>query len=82
MKGIGLKMLKVELPYDIGTFMKVKGRNGEVMYCGTVAAYTVTDDGWLIWISGYKQAVTGEYLPEEVELMTEEEIAELVQTFK
>lgn len=67
-------MFRVELPYDIGTFLKVKNKDGKVEYCGTVAAYTVTDDGWLVWVSGYKQPVTGECLPEQVELMTEEEI--------
>lgn len=67
-------MFTVELPYDIGAFLKVKNTDGRVEYCGTVAAYTVTDDGWLVWVSGYKQPVTGECLPEQVELMTEEEI--------
>lgn len=67
-------MFRVELPYDIGTFLKVKNTDGKVEYCGTVAAYTVTDDGWLVWVSGYKQPVTGECFPEQVELMTEEEI--------
>lgn len=67
-------MFTVELPYDIGTFLKVKNAYGKVEYCGTVAAYTVTDDGWLVWVSGYKQPVGGECLPEQVEPMTAEEI--------
>lgn len=70
-------MFTVELPYDIGTFMKVFDKDKNVEYCGTVAAYTICNDGWLVWVSGYKQAVTGEFLPEEVEPMTEEEISEL-----
>lgn len=74
-------MFTIELPYDIGTFMKVKNKHGEVEYCGTVAAYTVTDDEWLVWISGYKEAITGECLPEEVELMTAEEIVELKRKY-
>lgn len=74
-------MFAVELPYDIGTFMKVKKENGEVTYCGTVAAYTVVDDGWLVWVSGYKEAITGEYLPEEVEVMTAEEVEELKKKY-
>lgn len=75
-------MFTVELPYDIGTFMKVKKKNGEVEYYGTVAAYTVVDDGWLVWVSGYKESVTGEYLPEEVELMTEKEVEGLISRLK
>lgn len=74
-------MFTVELPYNIGSFMKVKNSKGEVEYYGTVSAYTVVDDGWLIWVSGYKQSVTGEYLPEEVEPMTEHEINELIQKY-
>ena len=70
-------MFTVELPYDIGTFVKVKTKNNGVQYYGTIAAYTVARDGWLIWVSGYKEAITGEYLPEEVELMTTEEVDEL-----
>lgn len=75
-------MFTVELPYDIGAFMKVKKKNGEVEYYGTVAAYTVANDGWLVWISGYKEAITGECLPEDVELMSEEEIRELIARYK
>ena len=75
-------MLTVELPYDIGTFMKVKNKNGDIEYCGTVAAYTVANDGWAVWVSGYKQPVTGEYLPEEVELMTPEEIKNLISHYE
>ena len=67
-------MFTVELPYNIGTFVKVKTKNGEVDYYGTVAAYTVSQDGYLIWVSGYKEAITGEYLPEEVELISDKEI--------
>lgn len=74
-------MFTVELPYDIGTFMKVKNKDGSIEYCGTVAAYTVADDGWLVWVSGYKEAVTGEYSPDEVELMTEKEIKELKKKY-
>ena len=52
-------MVTVNLPYDYGTFMKVLNEDRTVQYCGTVVAYTVTDDGWLVWVSGYKEAVTG-----------------------
>lgn len=75
-------MFTVKLPYDIGTFVKALKENGEVDYCGTVAAYTICEDGWLVWVSGYKQAVTREYLPEEVEPMTEQEVEELVKKYE
>lgn len=72
-------MIHIDLPYDYGTFVKVKNKNGTVNYCGTVAAYTITDDGWSVWVSGYKEAITGEYLPDEIELMSEKEIEELLK---
>lgn len=75
-------MLKVELLYDIGTYMKVINSEGKTEYCGTVAAYTIVNDGWLVWVSGYKQAVTGEYLPDEVVPMSEEEIIELESKYR
>lgn len=75
-------MIKIELPYDFGTFVKVKDKNREIEYCGIVAAYTVVDDGYLVWVSGYKQAVTGEFLPEDIELMSEEEIEELKKRYE
>lgn len=74
-------MFSVELPYDIGTFVKALKENGKVDYYGTVAAYTICEDGWLVWVSGYRQAVTGEFLPEEVEVMTEWEINELIKKY-
>lgn len=42
-------MVHVELPYDFGTFVKVKWDERHIEYCGTVAAYTVTDEGYLVW---------------------------------
>ena len=72
-------MITIRLPYDIGTFVKVLTKSGEVDYLGTIAAYTVTNDGWLAWVSGYKEAVTGEYLPSEIEQMTDEEIEVLIK---
>lgn len=74
-------MFSVDLPYEIGTFVKVvdpKFERKEPIYCGTVAAYTVcSQTDYCIWVSGYKEACTGEYLPEEVIPMTDEEIQEL-----
>lgn len=76
-------MIKVELPYDIGTFVKVvdpKFERKEPIYCGTVVAYTVGGEHeYCIWVSGYKEACTGEYLPEEVIPMKDEEIENLIK---
>lgn len=74
-------MFKVELPYDIGTFVKVKEEGfKDYNYFGTVASYTVVDeDDYLIWVSGYKEACAGEYLPKEVTPMTDEEIEKLIK---
>ena len=70
-------MFTVTLPYDIGTFMKVKNKDGTVAYKGTVSCYTVTENSYLLWVSGYKEAITGECLLEDVEPMTDEEIYSL-----
>ena len=72
----------VELPYEFGTWMKVLNKDKTIAYCGTVVAYTVTDDGWLVYVSGYKEAVTGEYLPDEVVQMTQREIDELIRRYE
>ena len=75
-------MITVNLPYDYGTFMKVLNEDKTVQYCGTVVAYTVVEDGWLVWVSGYKEAVTGEFEEHEIEVMTEEEIIELKKKYR
>lgn len=75
-------MIHVDLPYDYGTFMKAKDKEtGDVIFCGTVVAYTVCDDGWLVWVSGYRESCCGEFLPEEVEPMTELEIEDLMKKY-
>ena len=75
-------MIHVDLPYDYGTFVKVKCEKYQTEYCGTVAAYTVTDDGYLVWVSAYKESMTGEWLPEHITPMTESEIQELISKYK
>ena len=70
-------MIHVDLPYDYGTFVKVKAKDSTIFFYGTVAAYMVSYDGYLVWVSGYRESWCGEYLPEEVEPMTKKEIAEL-----
>ena len=75
-------MVHVELPYDFGTFVKVKWDERNVEYCGTVAAYTVTDEGYLVWVSAYNESMTGEWLSRHVTPMTEEEIQELIAKYE
>ena len=71
----------VHFPYDIGTFVRVKEEGSEYEEIGTIACYNCVDskkdsDGnqFLIVVSGYKEAWSGEYLLEEIELLTDEEI--------
>ena len=40
-------MIHVDLPHDYGTFVKAKGKDGAVLFLGTIVAYMVTDDGYL-----------------------------------
>ena len=70
-------MIHVELPYDYGTFVKVKNNNGIVTCRGTVSAYMVVEDGYIVLVSRYNQPWETECLPEQVEPMTELEIEEL-----
>lgn len=80
----------VEFPYDIGTFVQVnddmRGQPPHPKECwddlgdiGTIACYNCVDasrndDKFVIVVSGYKQAWCGEYLLQEIRLLTEEEI--------
>ena len=84
-------MFTVTLPYEIGTFVKVFDmdykRNivhkDELLYCGTVAAYTVGNNNeYAIWVSQYKEACTGEYMVDQVVPMEKEEIDALIKKYK
>ena len=76
-------MFRVEFPYDIGTFVKIKSNFRETNNedIGTIACYNCVDDEpdsngdqFVVVVSGYKDAWCGEYLVREIELLTEEEI--------
>lgn len=79
--------MKVELPYKIGTMVKVIEKDFErenliekykPLY-GSVVAYTVTSETeYLIWVSGYKEAWSGEFLQKEIIPLTEAEIEMLI----
>ena len=71
-------MIHVNLPYDHGTFVKVKDTDGNIAFYGRVAGYAVYKDGYTVYISeGSGTVICGEFLPEEVEPLTAQEIAEL-----
>jgi hypothetical protein len=75
-------MIHVDLPYDFGTFVKVKDEESNLIRYGSVAIYEVMDDGYLIWVSGYKEPWRGVYLPDMVELMSDDEIEVLVKKYE
>jgi len=72
-------MIKLELPYNYGDFVKAKLPEGDFLF-GTVSAYNcVVKDGFLVCVSGYKQPICGDFIPSEVTLLTEEEINQLIK---
>ena len=72
-------MFSVECPYDIGTFVKIKEDNS---LTGTIVGYTTFGHrGMTVHISGFKESWYGEYLPDEIELMSDEEIAKLKENY-
>lgn len=75
-------MIHIDLPYDFGTFVKVKDVEANLIRYGSVATYEVMDDGYLIWVSGYKEPWCGVYLPDMVELMSDDEIEVLVKKYE
>jgi hypothetical protein len=75
-------MFTVEFPYNIGTFVRVKKDNS----IGTIACYDCVSDHkdsdgnqFLIVVSGYKEAWSGVYLLDELELLTDLEIDVVVK---
>ena len=66
-------MINISLPYKIGTFVKVVKQDAEPIF-GTISGYTVFNDSYTVWVSGYKEPWTGEYLPDMILPIAEEEI--------
>lgn len=77
-------MFTVSLPYEIGTFVKVKASlSNSTRFIGTVSAYTVTDPNkFLIWVSAYKNALAAECLPEDVVPLNESEIELFMKSYE
>lgn len=69
-------------PYNTGTFVLVdldtydeKDPKKLINRLGTIACYQCVDeDGFIVMVSGYKNAWCGEYLLNEIRLATEEEV--------
>ena len=83
-------MFTVEFPYDIGTFVRIKSNAREVNNdeIGTIACYNCVDDEpdcngdqFVVVVSGYKEAWSGEYLLQEIELLTDEEIEKVKKKY-
>lgn len=78
-------MFTVELPYDIGTFVKINNpmfERKEPLDCGTIVSYSVFGStNMTVFVSGYKEPWCGEYMLSEIEIMTEEEIKELKERY-
>ena len=72
-------MFTVDLPYDIGTFVKVpRSFDGKGIICGTIVGYSVFNPpDMTVIVSGYEESFCGEYLLKHIELMSDEEIQEL-----
>lgn len=73
-------MFTIDFPYDFGSFVKIIDRLFErkrpIEY-GTIVSYTVAKDGIAVFVSGYKEPWCGEYMLEDVQLMTDGEVDEL-----
>ena len=68
----------VKLPYQFGQFVRIKETNA----IGTINAYTVFEDGILVWVSGYKQSWCGEFEENEFFLLKKEEELEVINKYK
>lgn len=91
-------MFTQTFPYDIGTFVRVSdNRRGEppspesiighddLGDIGTISCYQcVTDkeDDYCVMISGYKQPWCGEYLLQEIRLLSPEEMSYVVNHYE
>ena len=77
-------MWTVNIPYDIGTFVKIsKHWDGRDVIYGTSVGFCVfgpTD--MTVFISAYKEAFCGEFALNEIELMSDEEVEELIASYE
>ena len=68
-EGSGI-MLAVNLPYDIGTLVRLKV---EPFGIASISGYCVfSETEYTVFVSGYKEPWCGEYLPSEIEPIREQ----------
>ena len=76
-------MFTVTLPYEKGTFVKIINplyERKQPIEIGTVTGYGVfSENDITVYISGHKESWFGDYLLSEVDLMTEDEITEVIK---
>ena len=78
-------MFTVDLPYDIGTFVRIPSnpRYANTTLFGTIVGFCVfSQTDITVYVSGYKESWAGEFLLREIEIMTNEEIVELKERYK
>ena len=79
-------MFAIELPYDIGTFVKITEslfERKKPLLCGTIVGYSVFGQTDItIFVSGYKEPWCGEYMLSEIEIMDESEIKKLKERYE
>lgn len=78
-------MTTVTLPYDINTFVRIPPNNHGVhttLFGQIVGFYVFSPTDMTVCVSGYKAAWSGEFLLREIEVMTDEEIEELVAPYE
>ena len=91
-------MFTQTFPYDIGTFVRVNDSkrgerpssesivgNDDLGDIGTISCYQCVndkEDDYCVMISGYKQAWCGEYLLQEIRLLSQEEIEYVVRHYE
>ena len=79
-------MFAIELPYDIGTFVKITEplfERKKPLLCGTIVSYSVFGQTDItIFVSGYKEPWCGEYMLSEIEIMDESEIKKLKERYE
>ena len=71
-------MFTVEFPYDIGTFVTLKENKNLIgsIVCYNCVDNSLTDDPFVIAVSGYKDSWYGEYLLHEIEIASNKEVEE------
>ena len=80
------KETSINVPLPYGAFVRVKepfferkDTPKDTELIGTITGFQVFEDGMTCWVSGYKESWCGEYLVKELEVLTEDEIKEVIK---